>query len=356
MKSFFSFLSGFFQVLYFFVFLLTIAGFFAPYFSVKDFPPLQLFALFFLAFLPFHLIAFFIFSEKKKILRSLALLAFLMSGWVGLKEINYAEWEQDKKNELRVLSYNVENFGYNQYKQNQILAFIKQKHPDVVCFQEFCAWNRIRPGKDTQIFAEKIAKELGLPHFVFPSGSTHITNIAIFSKYPITKIDTLFLHKTVPNSGLITTIDSPWGLVGIGNLHLTSFNVNQLKKEYAFYDRFFPALYKRWVEVLTEQEEKVSIVKYAIESYPNPLILVGDFNAPPHSRVVTQISDRMSDGFREKGVGKGWTYPFHVTGVKLGIRIDYQFHNEKVHTLDYRTYPLKYADHYPVLGIYRMLR
>lgn len=330
------------------VFLFLCAGaILAPYLSVYYFPFFQFLSLGLFAFLLVLVPAFFFIKKENKKIRWLTL-AFILLVIISLrKEVSFSSPSNSKK-DFSVLSYNVQCFGYDKEKKEEVLTYIKSKEADFVCLQEFLDFRK-NP-HTTHISLRETAQKLGMPYAVFPSGTTHIIGVAFFSKYPIVKIDTLFMDKTEPNSGILVTVQTPKGKLGVGCLHLSSFCFSALRKHIPDKVDYLIAAWKRWKKILDLQQQKVDKIKNITQKYPYPYVLAGDFNANPEGRIAAQFSENLSEAFQEKGQGLAWTYPLTRF---LGIKIDHQFHTSDLKVLECQVLKKNFSDHYPILAKYQ---
>lgn len=336
------------KYLYFLFLFLCAGAIFAPYLSVLYFPFFQLLSLGLFAFLIILIPAFFILKKEQKILRGITV-AFILLIIISLrKEITFSSSDKVSQSDFSLLSYNVQNFGYDKKKKAKVLNFIKAQNADFICLQEFFDFRK-RPNT-THLSVQEVAKTLEMPHAVFPSGTTHITGVAFFSKYPILKIDTLFMDKIEPNTGILVTVQTPKGKLGVACLHLSSFNFRTLREETPDKIDFALAAWERWGETLMLQQQKVAKMKQITSKYPYPLILAGDFNANPEGRIIAEVSEDLQDSFQEKGNGLAWTYPL---GRFFGIKIDYHFHSPTLKVLDCQVLKTTLSDHRPLLSKYQ---
>ncbi|MEM7654734.1 MAG: endonuclease/exonuclease/phosphatase family protein [Bacteroidota bacterium] len=328
-----------------------LAGLLAPFLPITFLPEAQLMAAFLTFFLPLHLLFLWVALKRKAT-------AWVLLGLLGLasslftlsKDVNWnRESLQPQSDELlKVVSFNVGTFDYDAQRINEVADLLTALDPDVVTFQEF----RNHKLGDGRPALDYMAKALNMPHRHFVHLPVHIHGAATFSRYPITQLDTLFMPTKEINSGILTTLKTPLGKVGVGNLHLSSYHLAQTLDQNRGWQNRFGALRENGGKVLRLQQEKVDLVLRKTDSYPYPLVLTGDFNAPPHSRIATQFSRRYQDSFYERGQGLGWT--FHIWR-KLGVRIDYQYASPHLHILDHQVVPTKSSDHYPLLVSYELL-
>ncbi len=82
-----------------------------------------------------------------------------------------------------------------------------------------------------------------------------------------------------------------------------------------------------------------------------PVILCGDFNAPPGSPTHRKMSETLNDAWEQTGEGKGFTYPSD----KPGARIDYIWiSKDSIQPLEIKTPESPASDHLPLIGSFRI--
>lgn len=262
-------------------------------------------------------------------------------GRSGMHEVS------DSTPTLRVASYNVGTFQYEASNIDKVARLLNQEHPDVICLQEF------RNHKlDNGTYAlDHLATALGLPHYRFVHLPVHIHGAAIYSRYPIVGLDTLYMPSKEINSGIMITIDGPLGKVAVGNLHLSSFMVRKTWEEAEGLQAKMIALYRQAKVTLNLQHQKVETVLKKTEDFAYPLVLTGDMNAVPHSRVSFRWRERYRDAFWQGNHGLGWTFPI-LAG--LGLRIDYQYFSDPLSVTRFKILRSDISDHYPVVVDYML--
>lgn len=334
-------------ILYVLIGLLTVGGLLAPYFPVHVFPEIQFAPIFAVFLLPAHLIALFYLGRYSRKWIFISVLLMATSIWIGLEDYNWQTKQSEQPNSLRVVSFNVRTFNYKLSNVDSVAHLLKTLNPDVVCLQEFRN-NKLNDGQRAQ---EYLAEALGLPHHAFIRLPIHIQGGVIFSRYPIAQIDTLYLPTNEINSGILATIKTPQGLIGIANAHMSSYRLEGTIKAHKTWKSRIKAIWRQSSEVLQLQQQKTDAILSKTLSYEPPLILTVDMNSVAHTRITSQFKRKMFDSFNVAGDGFGWTFP--LLG-DIGLRIDYQFLSEEWEILEHRVIPSTISDHYPVLGVYRL--
>jgi len=331
--------------------VVVIAAVAAPFVPLSWFPLLQVLPPL-LGGLGLLVLGFFLmFVRQKRLhLAGLSLLALAGIAWGLSKDVRLRpSGATTQECQLRVISYNVGSFAFEAQRVKAVSQLLRQQEADVIALQEF----RNHEMESGQRALDYLARSLDMPHYRFEHLPQHIHGAVIFSRHPIVRIDTMFMPQGEINTGIIATLESPLGRIGVGNLHLSSFRVNEfLQREDSDRWQQFGQLLRNSLDVLPLQQEKVDRVLKTTEVYPYPLVLTGDFNAVPHSRIMQQFFDRYTDSFLAVGRWGGWTYP--ILG-PLGLRIDYQFCTSALVPTRHRVLSADMSDHQPVEVCYTLM-
>lgn len=297
-------------------------------------------------------IALWIFRKRVR-RRALAIVGILACVWIIAGDIEWNPLDDPaalQPPHLTLLSYNVQTFSYKNTRIDSIAAALRAQKPDVICLQEFR--NVKLKGKDEKTDSY-FAKLLGMEHYKFVALPIHIQGVAIFSKYPIVEIDTLFMPEEEVNSGFLATVQMPQGKVGIANLHMSSFHLSKMLDSKQSWSEQVLAVGRKTSRVVKLQEANMNKVIHSLSDYGYPLVLAADMNAVPHTRTLSQLRGIMDDTFQDCGRGLGWSFP--VVG-PLGLRIDYQFHSKEIEALSLKVLPMQLSDHQPLVGKYRFVQ
>lgn len=239
--------------------------------------------------------------------------------------------------ELTVMSFNA--MSYYKMKGDILESFsqtLAQLNPDIICMQE--AFSRTSPiNKKTY------------PYVFQPKNK----KLLIYSKYPFANSGNLNMGNT---SNGCTFVDLKFNkqIIRIYNIHLQSNRVSsdasKLREEGDLQEA------DTWVDVgtmlkkvrraaiiRTEQAEK--ILNHT-KSTSSPIIICGDMNETPLSYPYRLFSNKLKDGFKEKGVGIGTTY----NGVIPLLRIDYIWVDNQLRINDYSVIKKNFSDHFPVVS------
>jgi len=310
----------------------------APYISPKTFLPLSFLSLvvpfLFIINLPF--IIYWFFKKKRNLILSLS--AVLLTYFTFGSFYRFGSSNQTPEHEdLSIMTYNCRDFEFagrikGKLTNHKIVDFIKEKNPDIVCFQEF---NRQ---------AKKLLPEYTY-HYITPywSGKTVQT---ILSKYPIIANGSLDFPET-GNNAIYADIDYKGDTIRVYNLHFQSFNVipsrvKSLSRVVKSYDRMEKTFLK--------QEEQADIFDQHRNNSPYRFIICGDLNNTAFSNVYHITKGALQDTYDLKGSGFGKTFDLKI----VPFRIDFILVDKTMDVITHENFELKLSDHYPVLTSIRL--
>ena len=131
-----------------------------------------------------------------------------------------------KENVLKVLTYNVMGFGYKGHTEdapNPIIRYIANSGADIVCLQEYAVGT-----SKNFLTNQKIANALKMYRYrsIIPIGTSGTLkfNIAVFSKYPISKSRKIKYDSSF-NGSSIHELDIRGKKLTLINNHLESFKL-----------------------------------------------------------------------------------------------------------------------------------
>jgi len=327
--------------------VLTVSTFVAyvlPFLAPKLFPLLSVFTL----FMPLFFILnglFFIYwgvqFKKRMILSGLVLLMGItfINKFYKFSAKEYPENEKD----FTVMSYNVRLFNVFKWLSRydvpeDILAFINDKNPDILCIQEYSNSADI----DLKVYRHK---------YILTEGNQIKTAQAIFSKFPIIDQGNIVFPNS-NNNVVYVDIKKGKDIIRVYNMHLQSIKIspdvseidenietiNQGKSQKLLY---------RISKAFKQQQQQAEIVKEHKKNCPYPIIICGDMNNSAFSYVYRNIKGSLNDTFEEAGVGFGATYKFRY----YPARIDYIFADDKMKVKKFESFSdFENSDHYPIMA------
>jgi endonuclease/exonuclease/phosphatase family metal-dependent hydrolase len=249
--------------------------------------------------------------------------------------------ESDK--DFTVMSYNVRLFNLFEWVDRDdvpqdILAFINDKNPDILCIQEFSNSAHI----DLKIYRYK---------YVLMSGDQIKTGQAIFSKFPIIDQGNIVFPNST-NNVIYADVKKGKDIVRIYNMHMQSIkispDVNEIDQNIdAINQDKSQKLLNRISKAFKQQQQQAEIFKEHKKESNYPIIICGDMNNSAFSYVYRDVKGEMKDCFEEAGKGFGVTYKFRY----YPARIDYIFADEKMEVKKFESFSnFENSDHYPIFA------
>jgi len=315
---------------------LLLISYILPYIPPKSFATLSVLSLS-VPLLILVNVAFFIYwllQVKKQMLLSLIVLLLGLNYIGSMYKFSSSENIEDPDN-VSVLSYNVRlfnRFGWLPRKdvKADIIAFIKEEQPDILCLQEY------RTG-------DPIILEDYYNFNALPIDRSIKWGQAIFSKYPIVNSGSLEFPNT-HNNGIFVDIVKQNDTVRVYTLHLQSsgidMDVKNLNKEGS------SDLFKQVGKTFKAQQSQVELFLKHKSKCNYKTIVTGDFNNTAYSYIYKEIKgEDLVDTFEEAGNGFGKTYNFKF----FPLRIDFILADENFEVNGFKTYnDVILSDHYPI--------
>ncbi len=324
--------------------VLTFIAYVLPFLAPKVFPILSVLTLFMPLFFILNGMFFLYWGiqfKKRLILSGLVLL-------MGITFINKfykfssKEFPEDEKDFI-VMSYNVRLFNVFKWIETEevpfnILSFINEKNPDILCIQEFSNSANI----DLKVY----------PHrYIVMGGDKIKTGQAIFSKFPIIDQGNIVFPNS-NNNVVFADVKKGKDIIRVYNMHLQSIkispDVNEINDNIDVIDQGkSQILINRMSIAFKKQQQQAEILKEHKKDCPYPIIICGDMNNSAFSFVYRNIKGTLRDGFEEAGQGFGATYKFKY----YPARIDYIFADDRMKVKKFESFPnFENSDHYPIMA------
>ena len=340
-------LSWFNKIMFLLNVVLTVSTFVAyalPFLAPKVFPILSVLTL----FMPLFFILnglFFIYwgiqFKKRMILSGLVLLMGItfINKFYKFSVKEYPETEND----FTVMSYNVRLFNVFEWLDRDdvpenILAFINDKNPDIICIQEFSNSADI----DLKVYRHR---------YIFMGGNKIKTGQAIFSKFPIIDQGNIAFPNS-NNNVVFADIKKGKDIIRVYNMHLQSIkispDVNEINENIdAINQGKSQKLFNRISIAFKQQQQQAEMIKEHKKDCLYPIIICGDLNNSAFSYVYRNIKGKLKDAFEEAGKGFGPTYKFRY----YPARIDYIFADNNMTVKKFESFPeFENSDHYPIMA------
>lgn len=323
--------------------ILTFVAYVLPFLAPKWFPFLSVLTLILPLFLILNALFFIYWALQFKRQMVLSGLVLIM----GITFINKF-YKFSSKNlepadkDFVVMSYNVRllnlfNWIPRGNVAQDILHFVNENNPDVLCIQEFSTSAKI----DLKIYPYSA---------IFMKGNKIRTGQAIFSKFPIVNEGELKFPES-NNNTIFADVKIGKDIVRVYNIHLQSIkispdvteineNVEGINQEKS------QIIFKRISEAFKKQQQQAEIIMNHKMSCKYPLVICGDMNNSAFSYVYRIVKGDLQDCFEEAGKGFGQTYNFRY----YPARIDYIFADNKMTVKSFTNFPdFVNSDHLPVM-------
>lgn len=332
--------SWFSRIMFFFNTVLTVLTFLAyllPFLAPKAFPFLSVLTLILPLFLilNFFFFVFWLLQLKRQMLLSglvLLLGITFINRFYKFSETNLPPEDGD----FTLMSYNVRLFNLYEWLPQgdvpeQISKLIDEKHPDILCLQEF--------SPNANVLVKKY------PHsFVKLYGGKNKYGQAIYSKYKMIEKGEIQFPNT-SNNVIYADILKGKDTLRIYSMHLQSIKIstdihedlNQEKSKFIF---------MRISEAFTLQQQQAEIIKKHFDECNYPKIICGDLNNSAFSYVYRTVKGDMKDAFEQAGKGFGKSYNFKY----YPARIDYVFVENNIEVKKFTSLDsFVQSDHFPQL-------
>jgi endonuclease/exonuclease/phosphatase family metal-dependent hydrolase len=263
--------------------------------------------------------------------------------------------QSDSASQVKVVSYNVRLFDLYDWSNHHqarksIIGFLDAENADIYCFQEFYLNERAGEFETRDTMVTLLRANNVHEHYIRFHKGIQAFGVATFSAHPIVNKGRVDFDGSHTNFCIFTDININDDTIRVYNAHLASIKFDA--DDYEFIDNpqdqdlttSSRRLLGRLKRAFIERAQQTALVMESVNASPHPVIICGDFNDTPVSYFYSQVTETMSDAFRQSGSGIGSTY----AGKFPSFRIDYIFHSPELHSYQYQTHSEKYSDHYPI--------
>ncbi|MCK5107107.1 MAG: endonuclease/exonuclease/phosphatase family protein [Nanoarchaeota archaeon] len=219
-----------------------------------------------------------------------------------------------------------------------ILEFINEINPDILCLQELTINSKYNPHKNLpQIIAEKLNYNFNFAQaHKFEDG--HIQGNGIFSKYPI--MDNL--NFLITESKKSNDYSSEGRVCAVSQIKISNKEIIFATTHTSYSDAF--------METNSRLEETEKLVQFFVNQ--KYLIFTGDLNLTPESKSIKLIENSLVHCGPAYSQPTWTTKPFSYKGFRadhLSWRLDYAFATNNIKILNSKILKTKYSDHLPIL-------
>ncbi len=247
---------------------------------------------------------------------------------------------------LRVMSFNCHGMRDREHwgeylEAEELTRLMKGRDPDILCLQEFPS--KI---KQAQKYIDFLSSHSELKYHYGEDGG-----LFIFSRYPLENVTSKYFENGA-NGYQVIDLTMEERALRVFNVHLQSNAVASLadkvaekgdikERETWLNLKGMVNRYRRSAQERVWQTEELLAV---VDSSTVPVIVCGDFNDVPLSYIYNQLSSKLTDAFKIRGMGLGTTYDGNIPA----LRIDYIFVDPSFQVQEYETGRLSFSDHRPV--------
>lgn len=217
-----------------------------------------------------------------------------------------------KGQELRLISWNCDNFQLSLDTLRNAAIFINNQDPDIICLQERPHTNLVNYDSIKKVFPTLLYKTTN-------GREDENLNIAIFSKYPLQNIKTWYFTGTY-NKMIHADICRDTDTIRIFNVHLQTTGHG-----------------KDLVYNCRKRYRQSNLLKEEIKKSPYPIIVCGDFNDILSSYTLLNLFTELRD---RSIVFKGSYQP--LCGL---FKIDYVLTSRNWVKKEYRLIQNQWSDH-----------
>jgi len=220
--------------------------------------------------------------------------------------------KKDSTTELKLISWNCNNFLLSLDTLHVASAFLNAHNPDIISLQERPHTNLVRYDSIKKCFPT-------LPYKVTNGREDENLNISIFSKYPISNVKTWYFKDTY-NKMIQTDINQDGKIYRLFNVHMQTTSHG-----------------KKFIYNCIQRYKQSNLLKHEIKKSPYPVIICGDFNDIPLSYTITHLLTTVSDkSWSLKGSFQKWGNIF---------KIDYIFSSNHFQRKQYVLHSNPWSDH-----------
>ena len=280
-----------------------------------------------------NLISFFYWARTKSILtvpEGLILIFFIpiLCPYIPSSFSNNEE-KHSSQNELKIVSWNVNNFNLQPTSLQLVAKIIRSIRPDVICLQE-------RPHNNLLSW-ESIQKQFKeYPYMVKNQREDEVLNLAILSKYPLVNVQTYYFPETF-NKQMRTDVQIGQKYMRLFNVHLQTTGLGVGGRNQGANKR---NIFSTLINNAIQRNMQAKFLSEKILESSFPLIVCGDFNDVRTSYVYRTIAEHLQSP-QSLGLSFQATYPSKMPLFK----IDYIFCSNPLKAYNYRTIRHTVSDH-----------
>lgn len=265
---------------------------------------------------------------------------------------------------VKFMTYNINGLGWSVAKSarnHPVFDFITKMDPDIVCLQEalFASFKN----KNNVITQKEFENNFPQYPYKYYKRSAKLegnyeTGVMIMSKFPIMEARAIDLGETF-NGALLAQVDVNGKRLTVVDVHLESNRISEEDKKLLHNlltdddqievgaEIIKSNLKSQLKRSFIKREKQVKLIKNEIKnSYPDYVVICGDFNDTPVSYTFHEMKKGLKDAYVESGFGLGitmgdWMFPF---------RIDHIMYSPNITSYNTSVKKVNYSDHYAVVS------
>lgn len=260
--------------------------------------------------------------------------------------------EEAPKGSLKVMSYNVFNFSTwtSPDEPCPILDYVEAQRPDILCMQEFCS-----DGWKKDCILERLGKLYSHHRITDPKGGDPI---AIFSRFPIIRTDTIHYESRANNSAAYHLL-TPGGdttIVVVNHFESTGLSKDDRRRFKAMLKGDMKRkeaesesrnIWRKLAEASAIRAPQADSVAAYVERHEGKsIILTGDFNDSPISYVHHRLASVLTDCYVASANGPGISYHYNAFYVRIDNIMCSSHWEPYACRVDNG---IKASDHYPII-------
>ena len=260
--------------------------------------------------------------------------------------------DEAPKGSLKVMSYNVFNFSTwtSPDEPCPILDYVEAQRPDILCMQEFCSdgWKKDR-------ILERLGKLYPNSRITDPKGGDPI---AIFSRFPIIRTDTIHYESRANNSAAyhLLTPSGDTTIVVVNHFESTGLSKDDRRRFKAMLKGDIKRkeaesesrnIWRKLAEASAIRAPQADSVAAYVERHEGKsIILTGDFNDSPISYVRHRLASVLTDCYVASANGPGISYHYNAFYVRIDNIMCSSHWKPYACRVDNT---VKASDHYPII-------
>lgn len=303
---------------------------------------------------------FWILTRSRMAVFSLVILLFGFNNFFNNFQISLTNSGNKQPDQIKVLSYNVQQFGEQNKAQSsiavktEIMNFLLDQNADIVCLQEYHSVNNqlYKPLKEIR---DTLDAQTYYYESYFNPKYNQLSGLVTFSKYKAVNKGKLKFSGS-RTFAIYTDIIINKDTIRVFNVHLASiklkpadidFVVNPEADSSGGIKSHSSDIYNKLNQAYLLREKQLSYLVEKIKSTEYKIILCGDFNDTPSSWIYKQLNQYLTDAFVQKGTGISRTY----AGPLPFLRIDYILTGNRLNVNGFTRHSLIKSDHFPISAI-----